>query len=176
MCVLVCFMDREVTILNNHIFYLWSKMYTTITMICQKNKKINGNYRYFRCCHPFVRYNLEKDTTGTTSHFGYNTSFHLDYNILSNLHYLGSPLGFCTLIFDLMRNLYIYKACIYIYSIFNWDGWRCWWTDFVPEAIHNPVAIKLLVSGLLTWLILDGSGFHQMKLMEAFLRKSRRTI
>ena len=26
----------------------------------------------------------------------------------------------------------------------------CWWTDFVPEAIHNPVAIKLLVSGLLT--------------------------
>ena len=31
-----------------------------------------------------------------------------------------------------------------------WDGWRCWWTDFVPEAIHNPVAIKLLVSGLLT--------------------------
>ena len=32
----------------------------------------------------------------------------------------------------------------------NWDGWRCWWADFVPEAIHNPVAIKLLVSGLLT--------------------------
>ena len=24
------------------------------------------------------------------------------------------------------------------------------WTDFVPEAIHNSVAIKLLVSGLLT--------------------------
>ena len=22
------------------------------------------------------------------------------------------------------------------------------WTDFVPEVIHNPVAIKLLVSGL----------------------------
>ena len=31
-----------------------------------------------------------------------------------------------------------------------WGGWRCWWTDFVPEAIHNPVATKLLVSGLLT--------------------------
>ena len=53
----------------------------------------------------------------TTSHFGYNTSFHLDYNILSNLHYLGSPLGYCTLTFDLMRNLYIYNACIHIYSI-----------------------------------------------------------
>ena len=53
----------------------------------------------------------------TTSHFGYNTSFHLDYNILSNLHYLGSPLGYCTVIFDLMRNLYIYNACVYIYSI-----------------------------------------------------------
>ena len=53
----------------------------------------------------------------TTSHFGYNTSFHLDYNILSNLHCLGSPLGYCTLIFDLMRNLYIYNACVHIYSI-----------------------------------------------------------
>ena len=52
----------------------------------------------------------------TTSHFGY-TSFHLDYNILSNLHCLGSPLGYCTLIFDLMRNLYICNACIHIYSI-----------------------------------------------------------
>ena len=36
------------------------------------------------------------------------------------------------------------------FSFINWDGWRCWWTDFVPGAIHNPVAIKLLVSGLLT--------------------------
>ena len=44
-----------------------------------------------------------------------------------------------------MRNLYIY-----LFYFTNWDGWRCWWTDFVPEAIHNPVAIKLLVSGLLT--------------------------
>ena len=42
---------------------------------------------------------------------------------------------------------------IYLFYFINWDGWRCWWTDFVPEAIHNPVAIKLLVSGLLTWLI-----------------------
>ena len=30
---------------------------------------------------------------------------------------MGSPLGLCTLIFDLMRNLYIYNAYIYIYSI-----------------------------------------------------------
>ena len=28
-----------------------------------------------------------------------------------------SPLGFCMLIFDLMRNLYIYNPCIYIHSI-----------------------------------------------------------
>ena len=41
----------------------------------------------------------------------------LDINIFSILHYLGSPLGFCTLIFDIMRNLYIYNACIYIHSI-----------------------------------------------------------
>ena len=74
----------------------------------------------------------------------------LDINILSILHYLGSPLGFCTLIFDLMRNLHIYNACTYIHSILLTGGWRCWWTDFVPEAIHNPVAIKLLVLGLLT--------------------------
>ena len=46
--------------------------------------------------------------------FGFNVALEhlvpllkLDINILSILHYLGSPLGFCTLIFDLMRNLYI---------------------------------------------------------------------
>ena len=46
----------------------------------------------------------------------------------------------------------LYNACIYIYLFYsiNWGGWRCWWTEFAPEAIHNPVAIKLLVSGLLT--------------------------
>ena len=37
--------------------------------------------------------------------------------ILSILHYLGSPHSYCTLIFDLMRNLYIYNACVYIHSI-----------------------------------------------------------
>ena len=39
---------------------------------------------------------------------------------------------------------------IYSFYLINWGGWRCLWTDFVPEAIYNPVAIKLLVSGLLT--------------------------
>ena len=46
-----------------------------------------------------------------------STTSHLDINNLSIVHYLGSPLGYCTLIFDLMRNLYLYNACIYIYSI-----------------------------------------------------------
>ena len=78
----------------------------------------------------------------------HSTTSHLDINILSILHFRGSPLGHCTLLFDLMRNL----RCMHIYLLYfiNWDGWRCWWTDFVPEAIHNPEAIKLLVSGLLT--------------------------
>ena len=39
---------------------------------------------------------------------------------------------------------------IYSFYFINWGEWRCWWTDFVPEAIHNLVAIKLLVSCLLT--------------------------
>ena len=42
-----------------------------------------------------------------------STTSHLDINILSILHYLGSPLGLCTLIFDLMRNLFIYYAIVY---------------------------------------------------------------
>ena len=41
----------------------------------------------------------------------------LDNYILSIFHNLGSPLGYRTLIVDLMRNLYIYNACIYIHSI-----------------------------------------------------------
>ena len=44
-----------------------------------------------------------------------STTSHSDIYILSIFHYLGSPLN-CTLIFDLMRNLYIHDACIYIRS------------------------------------------------------------
>ena len=44
-----------------------------------------------------------------------STTSHLDINILSILHHLGSPLGNCTMIFDLMRNIYIYNACIHIF-------------------------------------------------------------
>ena len=32
----------------------------------------------------------------------------------------------------------------------TWADGAVVWTDFVPEDIHNQVAIKLLVSGLLT--------------------------
>ena len=32
----------------------------------------------------------------------------------------------------------------------SWADSAAVWTDFVPEAIHNQVAIELLVSGLLT--------------------------
>ena len=51
-----------------------------------------------------------------------STTSHLDINILSILHYLESPLGLCTLIFDLMRNLFIYYACIFIllYTVAGW--------------------------------------------------------
>ena len=80
-----------------------------------------------------------------------STTSHLDINILSILHYLGSPLDLCTYICDLMRNSYIHNVCTYILLL--WCLWRiallCW-QIFVPEAIHNQVAIKLLVSGLLT--------------------------
>ena len=46
----------------------------------------------------------------------------------------------CTLIFDLMRNIYIYNACIYVYILMTGKDSAAVWTDFVPEAIHNPVA------------------------------------
>ena len=36
---------------------------------------------------------------------------------------------------------------VYLFYFINWDGRRCWWTDFVPEAIHNPEAIKLKAVG-----------------------------
>ena len=44
-----------------------------------------------------------------------STTSHLDINILSILHYLESPLGLCTLIFDLMRNLFIL-----LYTVAGW--------------------------------------------------------
>ena len=48
--------------------------------------------------------------------------FNFDYDILSIFHYMGSPLSYRTLIFDLMRNFYLYIAYIYIYSILNFLG------------------------------------------------------
>ena len=52
--------------------------------------------------------------------------------------------------------LYIHISYyIYIYStLITWANKRCGVGRTVPEAIHNQVAIKLLVSGLLTWRIL----------------------
>ena len=43
----------------------------------------------------------------------------LDYYILSIFHYLGSPLSYHMLIFDLMssRNMYLYNAYIYTYIL-----------------------------------------------------------
>ena len=50
--------------------------------------------------------------------YSYSTTSHLAINILSILHHLGSPLVYYTLIFDLMRNLYIFyytspEICLY---------------------------------------------------------------
>ena len=80
-----------------------------------------------------------------------STTSHFDVNILSILHYLGSPLALCTLNFDLMRNFYIYNACTYIllFKCLGRIALLCG-QIFVPEAILNQVAIKLLGSGLLT--------------------------
>ena len=65
----------------------------------------------------------------------------VDYWILSIFHYLGCPSSYCTLIFYLMRNLYIYNACIYSFYFNHWGGWLCCVGRLVPEAIHNQVAI-----------------------------------
>ena len=43
----------------------------------------------------------------------------LDNYIISIFHNLGIPLTYRTLIVDLMRNLYIHNACIYIDSIYK---------------------------------------------------------
>ena len=69
-------------------------------------------------CH----FNIQLTEAGVMHDAGYVTlsgapSTTLDYNILSIFHYLGSPLSYRTLVFDLMRNLYIYNTCIYIFSI-----------------------------------------------------------
>ena len=46
------------------------------------------------------------------------------------------------------------------------------WTDFVPEAFHNQVAIKLLVSGLLTGHILCISLFTSLQILYLYLISS----
>ena len=44
--------------------------------------------------------------------------------------------------------IYLYIVCIYLFDFNNWVGWLC-----CVDRICNPVAIKLLVYGLLTWHI-----------------------
>ena len=51
---------------------------------------------------------------------------------------------------------------MYLFYFINLDGWRCWWTDFVPEAIHKLVAIKLLMLGL---IYTGGKKFGILKLI-----------
>ena len=67
----------------------------------------------------------------------------LDINILSILHYLGSPLGFCTLIFDLMRNLYIYNVCLSYNAHYCLKGPHA--MDLLPTLAR--LWITLLING-----------------------------
>ena len=46
-----------------------------------------------------------------------STTSHLNIHVLSIFHYLGNPLNYYTLVFDLMKNMYSYNAFIYIHSI-----------------------------------------------------------
>ena len=80
---------------------------------------------------------------------------YLDYYILSIFHYLGSPLSYHTLIFDLMssRNMYLYNAYIYTYILLHYGI-----IAFSYISIHDtfeifPTLIMQLSSGgwLLTW-------------------------
>ena len=59
-----------------------------------------------------------------------STTCHLDNYILSFFHYLGSPLSYCTLIFDLMRNLYIHKAYIILF-------------DFIEYFHHHTMRLRI---------------------------------
>ena len=61
------------------------------------------------------------------------------------VHYLGSPISYCTLNVDLMRNLCTYNVYITFIYFNDWVGWLCSIDRIVPEAIHIPIAIDLLV-------------------------------
>ena len=49
--------------------------------------------------------------------------------------------------------IFIMHTFIHIFYFHHLGKWRCCVDRTVPEAIHNQVAIKLLVSGVLTWCI-----------------------
>ena len=57
---------------------------------------------------------------------------------------------------------------MYLFYFINWDGWRCWWTDFVPEAIHNPVAIKAAISDLMVKIIDLAQKLHWVTMCDVF--------
>ena len=107
-------------LLTGHICYVYlflhhNRSYIHISLVPCKSFVILTSYwqRWVSCMRQGM-FTLS-GAPSTTSHF--------DINILSILHYLGSPLGLCTLIFDLMRKLYIYNACTYILLLKDASAW-----------------------------------------------------
>ena len=48
---------------------------------------------------------------------------------------LGSPHSYCTLIFDLMRNLYVYNQCMHIYSFYKERSFQSCFQDFCEWSV-----------------------------------------
>ena len=63
---------------------------------------------------------------------------------------MGSPLSLAWHVDFFVKNLYTYIAYITLFQFNDWVGWLCCVYRNASDAIHNHVAIKLLVSGILT--------------------------
>ena len=84
---------------QTELFYLY--LISSVQVVCHFNIILTGAGVMHEAGYVYL--------TGAPS-----VTSHLDINILSILHHLGSPLEYCTLIYDLVGNLYIYNACTYI--------------------------------------------------------------
>ena len=94
-------------------------------------------------CHAWGMFILS-GAPSTTSHLDILNMSILDYYILSIFHYLRSPLCYHTLIFDLMRNLYLYNAYIY-FILYHVSGL----TQTIVAAVDVGLAALCVVTEIL---------------------------
>ena len=125
------------------------EMYTVLGIAYTKSIKLIRYQKQPQCCCNKTLTCANQGTSFNSSRCSrrllYLVQVPIWISYICAVHYLGSPISYCMLNVDLMRNLCTYNACTTLLCVNDWVGWLCSIDKIVPEVIHIPVAIDFLV-------------------------------